>query len=98
MSGEIKFIHITTTMFDDEKILLIESMPDSDTLLIIWVKLICLAGKMNLGGYIYLAEDIPLTDEQLATILKRPLNTIRLALDTFRNLKMINLNEKGIFI
>ena len=35
--------------FDDEKILLIESMPEADAI-VIWFKLLTLAGKINNGG------------------------------------------------
>ena len=45
--AEVKWIKITTDMFDDEKIKLIESMPERDTVLTIWIKLICLAGRVR---------------------------------------------------
>jgi predicted phage replisome organizer len=86
---EVKWIKITTDMFDDEKIKLIESMPDKDALLIIWIKLITQAGRCNAGGRIFLTEDIPYTEEMLATVFSRPLNTVRLALETFQKMKMI---------
>jgi hypothetical protein len=36
-------------MFDDEKIKLIESMPDADSILIIWIKLLIQAGKTKIN-------------------------------------------------
>ena len=45
--ADIKWIKITTDMFDDEKIKVIEAMPDRDAILIIWIKLLTLAGKVN---------------------------------------------------
>jgi predicted phage replisome organizer len=95
---EIKWIKITTSMFDDEKIKLIESMPDKDSILIIWIKLLILAGKINDCGHIYLSEDIPYTDEMLSTVFNRPLNTVRLALETFRKFGMITCNVTEIRI
>jgi predicted phage replisome organizer len=92
---EIKWIKITTDMFDDEKIKLIERMPDADSLLVIWIKLICQAGKVNDNGYVYLARDLPYTDEDLATIFNRPVNVIRLALATFNRLNMIQTDDTG---
>lgn len=80
-------------MFDDEKIKLIEQMPDADTILIIWMKLLTQAGKTNSSGYIFLNENIPYTDEMLATIFNRPLSTIRLALKTFEDLGMVGIDE-----
>ena len=87
--AEVTWIKITTTMFDDEKIRIIESMPEADAILVIWIKLLALAGKCNRGGFIYLSEDIPYTEEMLATIFTRPLNTVRLALQTFTQFGMI---------
>lgn len=81
-------------MFDDEKIRLIEKIPDADTILVIWFKLLAQAGKTNASGYIYLNENIPYTDEMLATIFDRPLNTVRLALQTFKQYGMIELNDE----
>jgi predicted phage replisome organizer len=96
--AEVKWIKITTTMFDDEKINFIESLPEADTLIIIWVKLLTLAGKCNAGGYVLLTENIPYTDEMLAHKFQRPLNIIKLALDTFQRLEMIEIDNRGIYI
>jgi len=93
MSSEVKWIKLSTQMFEDEKIRLIESMPEADTILIIWVKLLAQAGKTNASGYIYLAENIPYTDEMLATIFNRPLPTVRLALKTLEQFGMIEVNH-----
>jgi len=93
---EVRWIRLTTDMFDDEKIKLLEAMPDADTLLVIWVKLICQAGKVNANGYIFLAENVPYTEEQLATIFNRPVNTVKLALRAFQQLQMITIYEDGI--
>ncbi|CVM31624.1 gp19 [Streptococcus pneumoniae] len=93
--GEVKWVKLSTQMFDDEKIKLIEQMPESDTLLIIWVKLLAQAGKTNASGFIYLSENVPYTDEMLAHIFGRPLGIVRMALDTFRKFGMIEINENN---
>lgn len=93
--SEIKWIKLSTQMFEDEKIKLIEQMPESDTILIIWVKLLAQAGKTNASGYIYLSENIPYSDEMLAAIFGRPLNIVRLALNTFQKFGMIEINEEN---
>ncbi|AJO17163.1 hypothetical protein SC10_B2orf01475 [Bacillus paralicheniformis] len=80
-------------MFEDEKIKLIEQMPEADTILIIWVKLLAQAGKTNASGYIYLSQNIPYTDEMLATIFNRPLPIVRMALQTFQRFGMIEIDE-----
>lgn len=93
--GEVKWVKLSTQMFDDEKIKLIEQMPESDTLLIIWVKLLAQAGKTNASGFIYLSENVPYTDEMLAHIFGRPLGIVRMALDTFRKFGMIEINDQN---
>lgn len=87
--ADVKWIKITTDIFDDEKILLIESMPDADALIVIWFKLLCMAGKQNNSGVFLIHDRIPYTDEMLATIFRRPLNTVRMALEVFEKFGMI---------
>lgn len=96
--SDVKWIKITTSMFDDEKIKIIDSMPERDTVLVIWLKLLILAGKCNAGGLIFVTEGMPYTDETLAAVVNRPLNTVRLTLDVLQKLKMIAIDESGIDI
>lgn len=96
--ADLKWIKINLGMFDDEKIRFVETLPEADTILVIWIKLLTLAGKSNAGGYVLLTERIPYTDEMLSNQFNRPLNTVRLALQTFVNLEMIEWDESGIEI
>lgn len=96
--AEIKWIKLNVDMFDDEKIKIIQSMPEGDSLLVIWIKLITLAGKTNDSGYIYIADNIPYTEEMLSVIMNKPLPTIRLAIDTFTKLQMVEADTKGIYL
>jgi len=98
MPSDVNFFYVKTDIFDDEKIRLIESMPDSDTLLVLWIKVIAQAAKCNAEGWIYLTPGKPYTDEHLATLWRRPINTIRLALKLFEDMGMIHRNGDGIFV
>jgi len=89
--SEVKWIKICTDIFDDEKISLIDGMPERDGIIVIWFKLLCMAGKQNNGGVFMLNDKIAYTDEMLATIFRRPLNTVRLALSTFESFGMVNI-------
>ncbi|NFO28814.1 DnaD domain protein [Clostridium botulinum] len=91
--GDIKWIKVTTDMFEDEKIRLIDAMPERDTIHYIWIRLLVQAGKTNSHGFIFLGEDIPYTDEMLSTIFCRPLSSIRLALKTLSAFRMIQVDE-----
>ncbi|MGG7144921.1 phage replisome organizer N-terminal domain-containing protein [Clostridium nigeriense] len=96
--SEVKWIKIVTDVFDDEKMLLIESLPSADSIIVIWFKLLCLAGKNNNSGVFMLNERIAYTDEMLATIFRRDVNTVRLALKTFEMYGMIEVINDVITI
>lgn len=89
--ADVKWIKIVTDIFDNRKIRQIEVMPEGDSILVIWFKLICLAGKTNDSGLVYFTRDIPYTDEMLATQFNRPLPTVRLALKTFQAFGMVEI-------
>jgi predicted phage replisome organizer len=95
--AEVKWIKITTDIFDDEKILLIESLPDSYAIITVWFKLLCLAGKQNNSG-VFLMGRIPYTDKMLATIFRMKETTVTLALKTFEDFGMIEIVDGVITI
>ncbi len=86
---EVSWIKLKVGMFDDSKIKYIEALPERDTIITIWVKLLTLSGKYNEQGYIMLSENLPYNEEMLANEFNRPINSIRLAIQTFETLGMI---------
>lgn len=91
MASAVKWIKICSDIFDDEKIMLIENLPSADSIIVIWFKLLCLAEKNNNSGVFILNDKIAYTDEMLATVFRRDINTVRLALKTFENYGMIEI-------
>lgn len=96
--ADINWIKLRVDMFDDEKIKIIQSMPEGDAILVIWIRIIALAGKCNAKGLVLIEDEFPYSDEMLATIFNKPLATVRLALGTFEKFRMIERTEKGIYI
>lgn len=96
--ADVKWIKIVTDIFDDEKILLIESLPDADSIIVIWFKLLCLAGKQNNSGVFMMGNTIPYTDTMLATIFRRKESTVRMALKVFEQFGMIEIIDGVITI
>jgi len=96
--AEVKWIKIVIDIFDDEKMLFIEQLPEADSIIVIWFKLLTLAGKINNGGVLLFRDSIPYTDEMLSTIFRRPINTIRLALRTFEEFGMVEIINNAITI
>lgn len=96
--ADVKWIKITTDVFDDDKILLIESLPEADSIIVIWFKLLCLAGKQNNSGVFIMGNKIAYTDKMLATIFRRKEATVQLALHTFESFGMVELVDGVITI
>ena len=93
----MKWIKITTDIFDDEKILLIESLPDSYAIITCWFKLLCLAGKQTNNG-VFLMGRIAYTDKMLATIFRMKETTVTMALQTFEQFGMVEIVDGVITI
>lgn len=96
--SDVKWIKIVVDIFEDPKILLISNLPEADSIILTWIKMLCLAGKINNGGVLILDKDIPYTEEMLASVFRMPVNTVRLAISTFEKLKMIELVNNTITI
>lgn len=96
--ADIKWIKLATDIFDNRKIRQIECLPDGDAIIVIWMKLLCLAGNINDNGYIYFTDEIPYTEQMLSTQFGRPINTIRLALETFERFGMIGVIDNILHI
>lgn len=95
----ISWIKITTDIFNDEKVLLIESIaPEHDAVIVIWFKLLTLAGRTNNNGVFMINDKLVYTPEMLATIFRRPLKTVKLALEIFESLGMIEIINDVITI
>ena len=95
--ADVKWIKITTDIFDDEKILLIESLPDSYAIITCWFKLLCLAGKQNNSG-VFLMGRIAYNEKMLATIFRMKETTVTMALQTFEQFGMVEIIDGVITI
>lgn len=92
----LSFIKLDINILDDHKIKLIRKYPDGDKLIVLWLGLLCLAMKSENPGYIYITNDIPYTDEDLATILDLDIKVIQMGLEVFKKFKMIETVHGGI--
>lgn len=91
--SDVKWIKITTDMFDNRKIRHLRKLPEGNSIVLIWVMLLAMAGKCNDHGKIYLTENIPYTPKMLADELDFEENTVQLALQALEQLDMIVLDD-----
>ena len=94
--AEVKWVKLTTDMFDNRKIKHLRRLPEGNNIVLIWVMLLTMAGRCNSGGMIFLTENIPYTPKMLADELDFEEATVTLALKALENLDMI-VTENGIF-
>lgn len=91
MASDVKWIKISTDIFDDEKFDAIEALSDKQMIQLAWIKLLCLAGKCNNSGFLTISNEIPYTNEMLANRFKMSVGDIQRALDFFQHLGMIEV-------
>ncbi len=96
--AEVKWIKLTTDMFDNAKIKYLRTLPEGNNIVLFWVMLLAKAGKCNANGYVFLTESIPYTQEMLASEFDFDLTTVKLALESLKRLNMIELEESVINI
>lgn len=96
--ADVKWIKLAVDMFDNRKIRQIETLPDGDGIIVIWVKLLCLAGITNDGGLVYFTRDIPYTEQMLANYFQRPIALVQMALRVFQQFGMIELVDDLIMV
>ena len=96
--SDVKWIKLSTDIFDNRKIRQIENMPDGDAIIVIWLKLLILAGDVNDGGLVYFTKEIPYTEQLLATQFDRPIATVQFALRTFERFNMIEIVDNLICV
>ena len=96
--ADVKWIKLSVDIFDNRKIKQIEQMPEGDSLIVIWLKLLVLAGSTNDQGLVYFTREIPYTEQLLSNEFHRPLPIIQLALRTFQQFHMIEIVEDLIHI
>lgn len=94
--ADVKWIKLTTNMFDNRKIKHLRRLPEGNSIVLIWVMLLTMAGRCNSGGMIFLTENIPYTPKMLADELDFEENTVKLALNALEQLNMI-VTERGFY-
>ena len=94
--AEVKWVKLTTDMFDNRKIKHLRRLPEGNNIVLIWVMLLTMAGRCNSGGMIFLTENIPYTAKMLADELDFEENTVTLALTALEQLDMI-VTDDGFF-
>ena len=89
------YLKLKENYFDDDSIVLLESMQDgvlySNILLKLYLK------SLKHGGRLQLYEDIPYTAQMIATITRQQIGTVERALQIFLKLGLVEVLDSGTF-
>ena len=96
--ADVKWIKITTDMFDNRKIKYLRTLPEGNNIVLIWVMLLTIAGRCNASGMIFLTENIPYDYNMLADEIGFDVNTVKLALAALARMNMIIMDENAFAI
>lgn len=94
---ERRYVRFRVDMYEDTKFKIIDRMPERDVIYYIWTRIVILAGRVNLDGNLYMSKNIPYTLKTLAIEFNRDENQVKLALDTFIDLEMVEVVEENIY-
>ena len=94
---ERKYIKFRVDMYEDTKFKIIDMKPERDLIHYVWTRIVTLAGKVNLEGDLYMSKNLPYTIETLAIEFNRGADQIKLALDVFIELEMLELIEDNVY-
>ena len=84
-------------MHEDTKFKIIDRKPERDLIHYVWTRIVVLAGKVNREGDLYLSKNIPYTIETLAIEFNRGEEQIKLALDVFMELEMLEITDGSVY-
>ena len=92
MEGEIKWIKISVNMFSDDKIKQIRGMEDGDEIILIWLQLLLLAGRINQDGMLIMSgAEILYTESMLARAFDMPDEIVEKAMAVFVEYAMVEI-------
>ena len=94
---ERKYVKLRSDMYSDTKFKIIDTKPERDMIHYVWTRLLTLAAKVNLAGDLFMSRNLPYTLETLAIEFNRSEEQIKLAIDVFLELEMIELIDGRIY-
>ena len=91
--ANLQWLKLSTDFFDNNKIKLLESEKDGDTIIRVWIQLLITAMKSNYQGRLSITEDKPMTADDISKIMGKSEKKITKYLEKFEELQMIIIEE-----
>ena len=91
----MRWIKLDVNILDDSKIKIIRSHPDGDSVVVLWIGLLCLAMKSPTPGRLEISDGIPYTLDDLSQLLSIDKKTVEMGLHLFERYRMVELLPDG---
>ena len=91
----ISWLKLDVNILDNNKIKIIRSYPDGNTIILLWIGILCLAMKSQRPGIIEIADGIPYDVEDFAKLFNIEKKTVELGLRLFEKYNMISVFNGG---
>lgn len=85
-------------LFNDNIFLVMEGHPKADTIILIWLKLLCLADESDRDNPLMLTDDVPFNESMIASVFRKPVEIVEEALTYFESLNLIRRDKGYIYV
>ena len=93
--ADVKYIKIPTDFFDREPIVVIKDLPEGDSIILLYLHLLCSAYKKSRKG-VFSICNIVLSDKELSAVFRDRYDNIGDKLKVLAELGLIERNERSI--
>ncbi len=95
--ADIKWIKLDTNIISDDKVEQLLGLPNGKRMLLTWILLLCLAGKLNKSGY-FLTGDKPYTTKMFTAPLKETEKFLQKTFKIFQEFGMLGQEDGAYYI
>ena len=97
--SEVKWIKLSIDIFNNRKVKrILSAYQDGTSIVLFWIRLICLAGELNSGGRLSFSKNEPYTPKTLAIEFSLDRNYIKKCLDIFLKFEMLTFDGNFLCI
>lgn len=93
---KLTWLKLDVNILNDEKIKILRSYPDGDSIFTIWIGLLCLGMKSCVPGCLYISEAIPYMPDDLVRMLEVDKKTLEMAIKLFEKYGMILVHDGSL--
>lgn len=96
MAGKYYWLKLKKDFFKRHDVRIVEDMPQGKEYILFYLKLMC--ESVDHSGELRFSEEVPYTEEMLATITNTDIEIVKSALKIFSDLKMVDVTKENTYV